>query len=440
MTTSQLSGWGRTFVDGREVRSEDLAAITQGAALSRGLGRSYGDASLPARGVSTVVGTTLADRILGFDDETGVLRVESGVSLAEVNRLLLPRGFFTPVTPGTKFVTLGGMVASDVHGKNHHVAGTFGRHVRSLVVRTGLGQVVHCSREHEPELFLATLGGMGLTGHILEIEVTFPKIPSPWIYEKTETAPNLDVFLQKLLAASEQFPMTVSWIDTIASGSSLGRGIIFGGRWAEPSEAKAGLPKPRAGFPMPIDLPSFALNRFTMGVFNTALYSATPKHKESIVSPDKFFYPLDRIHKWNRMYGSKGVTQHQCVIPKDNAAVGVRRLFDTLKQHGACSFLTVLKDCGPEGEGMISFPRPGISVALDIPIRDNTQLVIDKLNEIVIEHGGRIYLTKDGFTRPEHFLAMDPRVPAFLEVCRKWDPQGTLRSAQSERLFSGLRQ
>jgi len=183
MTTSQLSGWGRTFVDGREVRSEDLAAITQGAALSRGLGRSY------------------------------------------------------------------------VHGKNHHVAGTFGRHVRSLVVRTGLGQVVHCSREHEPELFLATLGGMGLTGHILEIEVTFLKIPSPWIYEKTETAPNLDVFLQKLLAASEQFPMTVSWIDTIASGSSLGRGIIFGGRWAEPSEAKAGLPKPRAGFPMPIDLP-----------------------------------------------------------------------------------------------------------------------------------------------------------------------------------------
>jgi decaprenylphospho-beta-D-ribofuranose 2-oxidase len=434
MSTSQLSGWGRTFVPGREVRSEDLQAITRGAALSRGLGRSYGDASLPASGVSAVVGTTLADRILGFDDATGLLRVEAGVCLGEVNRLLLPRGFFTPVTPGTKFVTLGGMVASDVHGKNHHVAGTFGRHVKSLVIRTGTGQVVKCSRDQERELFLATLGGMGLTGHILEIEVTFPRVPSPWIYEEDETAPGLDVFLEKLNAASVKYPMTVSWIDTIASGSSMGRGIVFGGRWAEPNEAKEGVPGARAAFPM-IPLPSFALNRFTMGVFNTALYTVTPKHKLSIVSPDKFFYPLDRIHMWNRMYGKKGVTQHQCVIPKDNAAVGIRKLFDTLKQHGACSFLTVLKDCGDEGDGLLSFPKPGISVALDIPIRDNTQLVIDKLNETVIEHQGRIYLTKDGFTRPEHFRAMDPRIDKFLEVCRKWDPDNTLRSAQSERIF-----
>ena len=234
MSTSQLSGWGRTFVPGREVRSEDLPGITRGAALSRGLGRSYGDASLPARGQSTVIGTTLADRILGFDDTTGMLRAEAGVCLGDLNRLLLPRGFVTPVTPGTKYVTLGGMVASDVHGKNHHVAGTFGRHVKSLVLRTGTGQVVRCSREQERELFLATLGGMGLTGHILEIEVQFSKVPSPWIYEETEAAPNFDIFLEKLNKASENFPMTVSWIDTIASGASMGRGIVFSGRWAEP--------------------------------------------------------------------------------------------------------------------------------------------------------------------------------------------------------------
>jgi decaprenylphospho-beta-D-ribofuranose 2-oxidase len=213
---------------------------------------------------------------------------------------------------------------------------------------------------------------------------------------------------------------------------------VFSGRWAEPGEAKPGLPNPRTAIPT-IPLPSFVLNRFTMGVFNTALYTVAPKHKQAIVTPEKFFYPLDRFHKWNQMYGSRGVTQHQCVIPKENAARGVRQLFDTLQQHGACSFLTVLKDCGPEGDGMISFPRAGISVALDIPIRDNTQLVIDKLNEIVIEHGGRIYLTKDGFTRAEHFAAMDPRIPAFLEVCRKWDPEGTLRSAQSERIFGKMR-
>ena len=437
MSTSQLSGWGRTFVPGKELRSEDLPAITKGAALSRGLGRSYGDASLPAQG-GTVVGTTLADRILAFDEATGLLRVEAGVCLGDLNRLLLPRGFFTPVTPGTTYVTLGGMVASDVHGKNHHVAGTFGKHVRSLLIRTGTGQVVKCSREQERELFLATLGGMGLTGHILEIEVAFPKIPSPWIYEETETAPNFDVFLEKLNKASQNFPMTVSWIDTISSGASMGRGIVFAGRWAEPNEAKEGLPKPRAAIPM-IPLPSFALNRFTMGVFNTALYTVSPKRQQHIVSPEKFFYPLDRIHAWNRMYGKSGVTQHQCVIPKDKANAGVRKLFDTLRVHGACSFLTVLKDCGPEGDGLLSFPKPGISVALDIPIRSNTQLVIDKLNEIVIENEGRIYLTKDGFTRPDHFRAMDPRVDTFLEVVRKWDPEGTLRSAQSERVFGSSR-
>jgi FAD/FMN-containing dehydrogenase len=438
MTTSQLSGWGRTFVPGRELRSEDLAGITRGAALSRGLGRSYGDASLPAHGQSTVVGTTLADRILGFDAETGVVRAEAGVCLGDLNRLLLPRGFFTPVTPGTKYVTLGGMVASDVHGKNHHVAGTFGRHVRSLVIRTGLGKVVTCSRYQEQELFLATLGGMGLTGHILEIEVQFSKIPSPWIYEEAETAPNFDIFLEKLNKASENFPMTVSWIDTIASGASMGRGIVFSGRWAEPNEAKQGLPPPRKPIPT-IPLPSFVLNRFTMGAFNTLLYNVTPNRRQGLVSPEKFFYPLDRFSKWNQMYGKKGVTQHQCVVPKVKANAATRKMFDLLRDHGACSFLTVLKDCGPEGDGMLSFPKPGISVALDIPIRANTQLVIDKLNEIVIENEGRIYLTKDGFTRAEHFRAMDPRIDAFLEVCKKWDPEGTLRSAQSERIFGTQR-
>lgn len=422
-------------VPGRELRSEDLERITAGAALSRGLGRSYGDASLPADADARVVGTTLADRLLGFDEASSVLRVEAGLCLAELNRLSLPRGLFTPVTPGTKFVTLGGMVASDVHGKNHHVDGTFGRHVRSLKLRVGNGRVLECSREREPELFFATLGGMGLTGHILEVEFQLARVESPWIFEERSRVADLDTFLVRLEDAAKKWPFTVGWIDTIARGRALGRGILYCGRWAEATEAPKRAPRRHRPITMPFALPGFVLSRFTIGVFNSLLYHTAPKHKESFVDPDSFFYPLDRILQWNLLYGSRGVAQHQCVLPKETAAVGVRSLFETLERMNASSFLSVIKDCGAEGEGLISFPRPGISVALDIPIHANIGRIIDELNEQVMKYGGRIYLTKDGHSRPEHVRAMDPRLDGFLEVCRKWDPKGLLRSAQSKRLF-----
>ena len=435
MREPTLSGWGRTAVPGRERRSEDLLNISTGAALSRGLGRSYGDASLPAAGTTQVVGTTLADRILAFDAASAVLRAEAGLCLAELNRIFLTRGFFTPVTPGTKFVTLGGMVASDVHGKNHHCDGTFGKHVRALKLRVGDGRVIECSRDVEPELFLATLGGMGLTGHILEVEFVLARVPTPWIYQESLRIPDLDAFLATLKEQARSWPFTVGWIDTLASGRRLGRGILYCGRWAEVSEAPAHAPPRRQPITMPFEPPSFVLNRLTIGVFNTLLYYRQPRRKLSVVDSDLFFYPLDRIRRWNLLYGARGVAQHQCVLPDENAAAGVRRMFDTLKRLDACSFLTVIKDCGAEGDGLLSFPRAGISLALDIPIRDNTQRVIDELNECVIACGGRIYLTKDGFSRPAHVRAMDPRLAEFRDVCRRWDPEGTLRSAQSERLF-----
>ncbi len=436
MDGSRLSGWGRTSVPGREVRSEQLEAITRDASLSRGLGRSYGDASLPAHAVQEVVGTRLADRILGFDPESGLMRAEAGLCLAEMNRLFLPRGYFTPVTPGTKFVTLGGMIASDVHGKNHHVSGTIGRHVQGLKLRVGDGRIIECSREHEPELFRATLGGLGLTGHILEVELRLARVPSPWIHTESFRIPSLDDFLVAIKEQGKVWPMTVGWLDTLASGRALGRGILFCGRWAEANEAPAKFPRSRPTPTVPFDFPSFALNRFSMGVFNAVLYHQhIPRHRRGIVDPNVYFYPLDRVLQWNRIYGARGVAQHQSVIPNETAAHTIRAMIDVLRELSASSFLTVLKDCGEEGEGLISFPRPGMTLALDIPIRDNTQLVIDRLNEKVIEGGGRIYLTKDGFTRPEHLRAMDPRVPAFLEVCRRWDPEGRIRSAQSDRLF-----
>jgi decaprenylphospho-beta-D-ribofuranose 2-oxidase len=431
-----LSGWGRTFVPGREVRGEDLESLTRGATLSRGLGRSYGDASLPAEGVSELVGTTLADRILAFDDSTGVLRAEAGLSLAEMNRLFLPRGFFTPVTPGTKFVTLGGMVASDVHGKNHHVAGTIGRHVRALKLRVASGQVIACSREHERELFLATLGGMGLTGHVLEVELTLERVPSPWIYQESRRIGDLDTFLVALKDAGKAWPFTVGWMDTVATGKALGRGILFCGRWAEKHEAPSHAPRQKPRITMPFSLPSGLLNRLTIGAFNQLVYrSHFQRLKRVTVDADKFFYPLDFVQRWNLAYGARGVTQHQSVIPEEAGAAGIRAMLELLHKLNASSFLTVVKDCGPEGEGLLSFPRPGMSLALDIPIRANTQEVVDALNEQVLACGGRIYLTKDGFTRAAHFRAMDPRVAAFMRVKKQWDPEGKLKSAQSERLF-----
>lgn len=431
-----LSGWGRSYKAGVEVRSENLKSASAHFPLSRGLGRSYGDASLLASGDKVALGTTLADRILGFDDQSGLLTCEAGLCLAELNRLFLGRGWFTPVTPGTKFVTLGGMVASDVHGKNHHVSGTIGRHVRQLLIRTGRGEVVRCDREQNSDLFFATLGGMGLTGHILEVTLLMEKIPSPWIYSESYRISSLDELLERIKSEGKKWPMTVSWIDTVSRGNSMGRGILFVGRWAEPHEAKPHLPKSKFSFKMPFSLPSWVLNRFTIGVFNFLVYwSHFQKTKRAVVDPDKYFYPLDFVQHWNRIYGSQGVTQHQSVIPAEAGAAGIAQMLRELAASKAASFLTVVKDCGEEGEGLLSFPMPGMSLALDIPIRENTTQVIQRLNHIVRDTGGRIYLTKDGLSTAEDFRRLEPRLDAFLEVRNKWDPENNLRSAQSERLM-----
>ncbi len=432
-----LCGWGRTYQPGSEYRTEDLVGGSRNATLSRGLGRSYGDASLPTGMDPRALGTTLADRILGFDETTGILRAEAGLCLAEMNRLYLKRNWFTPVTPGTKFVTLGGMVASDVHGKNHHVAGTIGQHVESLLMRVASGDVVRCSRTEHRDLFLATLGGMGLTGHILEVELRLERLPSPWIYTESYRASCLDELLEMVRESAKTWPMTVSWVDTVARGKALGRGILFVGRWATADEAPAGVPQERPAISAPFDLPSTLLNRFTIGLFNQAVYSSHfRKVKKGFVNPDAYFYPLDSLHHWNRFYGKQGVTQHQSVIPWEHGRSGVERLIQVLADAGTASFLTVIKDCGAEGDGILSFPRPGMSLALDIPIRKSTPQVIADLNHVVRETGGRIYLTKDGMTTAEDFSAMEPRLETFLAIKHKWDPENRIRSVQSDRLMS----
>jgi decaprenylphospho-beta-D-ribofuranose 2-oxidase len=436
MTTGTVTSWGRLTVAATERQSENLAHITKGAPLSRGLGRSYGDSSLPAVAGGVVVNTVLADRILGFDDTTGVLRAEAGLSLVELNRVFLRRGWFTPVSPGTMFVTLGGMVAADVHGKNHHHSGCFGAHVRRLTMRVADGRIVECSREQHPDLFRATIGGMGLTGHILEVEFQMARVASPWILAETEQIDNIDGFITGLRQAGDAWPMTVGWIDCLSRGASMGRGILMRGRWATAEEAPAQPPEPLRRITVPFDFPEFALCRPTVRLFNALYYRAHGKSmNRRIVHPEKWFYPLDSILHWNRIYGRRGFTQYQCLLPERGGRAAIRRFLELLTAKGGASFLCVIKDHGAEGDGLLSFPMKGTSIALDMAVRDDTPAIIDALNECVIAEGGRIYLTKDRFTRRNHFRAMEPRLAEWQRIRREWDPNGTIHSAQSVRLF-----
>ncbi|HZJ70837.1 MAG TPA: FAD-binding oxidoreductase, partial [Planctomycetota bacterium] len=271
---TELSGWGmHPRVQGRQRLSENLERITEGAVLTRGLGRSYGDASLPAPGGAPVAGSVLADRVLSFDLDSGQLRAEAGVTLMRLNRLSLPRGWFTPVTPGTHWVTLGGMVAADVHGKNHHVAGTFGEHVRSLRMRLADGRLIECSDEQERELFRATLGGMGLTGHVLEVTCQMTRVATPWIWQESEQVPNFETALERLAEAGRQWPYTVCWNDLLSDGPRLGRGLLMKSRWAEPGEAPGPTPRWRGAPTFPFLLPSWALQPWMLRLGNFLNYA-----------------------------------------------------------------------------------------------------------------------------------------------------------------------
>jgi FAD/FMN-containing dehydrogenase len=418
------------------MRSEDLEQLTRDAVLTRGLGRSYGDSSLPPASHPVVAATPLADRVLSFDEATGTLRAEAGLSLREINRLFLPRGFYDPVAPGTQFITLGGMVAADVHGKTHHQAGSFGRHLLALRMRVADGRILDCSRELEPDLFRATLGGMGLTGHILEVECRLARVPSSWLWLETERIPDLERFVDALKEAGPRWPYTVGWIDCLSRGRRLGRGLLGRARWATPAEAPARPPQPLRRPSLPVVFPEWVLNRWSVRAFNALYYRKQLRRvTRGIAHPETFFYPLDAIGHWNRMYGRRGFTQYQCVLPESAGRGAARRFLELLTRHGGASMLCVIKDCGEEGEGLLSFPLRGISIALDLPIRDQTPGLVDTLNELVVAEGGRVYLAKDQFTRPERYRAMEPRLAEWTRIRRAWDPEGRLRSAQSVRLL-----
>jgi len=434
-----VAGWGRHPVEvGRVERPEHLA-LPAGAEplVPRGLGRAYGDAALPSAPGGCVLESTRADRIREFDPVTGQLRCEAGLSLAEILRVFVPRGWFPPVTPGTKFVTVGACVACDVHGKNHHRDGSFGGFVDRLRLLTADGRLVDCGPGRERELFLATVGGMGLTGLIVEVTLRLRRVETPWIVLETQGVAGLEAMLEGLRLSAAHWPYTVGWIDCLAQGSDVGRGILMRGRHA--TQVEAGTRRARRGrrIHVPIDAPEWLLNPLFMRWFNRLYaWSHGRTLRRRVVSYDAFFYPLDAISQWNRLYGPRGFLQYQCVVPRTAGPRPVAALLERLAAAGAASFLAVIKDCGPASEAYLSFPLEGTTLALDLPYRGAvTEDLIHELNAIVIDHGGRIYLAKDAVTRAADFARMERRLAQWRAVRDRWDPGHRFRSALSVRLL-----
>ena len=434
-----LAGWGRHPVRrGRVTRAERLALPAGTVRVApRGLGRAYGDAALPADEGDVVVDTTAADRIIEWDPASGRLRCEAGLGLAEVIRLFLPRGWFPPVTPGTKFVTVGGCVACDVHGKNHHRDGSFGCFVDEVRLILADGRVVDCGPARERELFLATVGGMGLTGLIAEVAFRLAPVESPWIVLETEGVPSLAAMVDGLRAAGREWPYTVGWIDCLSSGRGLGRGVLMCGRHARRGEAGARPPRPRPARGVPFDAPEWLLSPLFVRAFNGAYYRwHGGRRRRRLVSYEEFFYPLDAIHDWNRLYGRRGFLQYQCVLPRTDGPGAMAAVMERLAASGAASFLAVIKDCGPESGAYLSFPMEGMTLALDLPYRGAaTEALIHALNALVIDAGGRVYLAKDAVTRAEDFARMTPRLAEWRRVRDRWDPGHRFRTAQSIRVL-----
>ena len=435
---TRLSGWGRfPRADCRVDAVRDLAEASDvvadagaGGLIARGAGRAYGDAALNPHGVLAMGG---CDRMLAFDPATGLLEAEAGVLLRDVVATFAPRGWFAPVTPGTQFVTLGGMAACDVHGKNHHGAGSVSRHIAWLDLLLADGAVVRCSADTHADLFAATCGGMGLTGVILRLALRLIPIETGWVRQTTVAAPNLDVAMETF-EANRATTYSVAWIDCLAKGDDLGRSLVYLGEHArreEIDERPPAGPPPRHVRAVPVDLPGFTLNRLSVAAFNAAYY-ARGKPGEALVDLQTYFYPLDSVRDWNRIYGPAGFLQHQCVLPPEAARAGLQALLTRIADRGAGSFLAVLKLLG-EAAGPLSFPRPGYTLALDFPATAANFSLLVELDAVVADHGGRLYLAKDARAGVSTLRGYE-RLGDFRAVRARVDPGGRFRSLQSERL------
>lgn len=402
--------------------------------IPRGLGRCYGDAALSGK----IISTARFNRMLSFSEETGVLLAEAGTTLEEILSIFVPRGFFLPVTPGTKYVTLGGAVASNVHGKNHHVEGCFCDHLEYIEIMLSDGSIVKCSKLENRDLFDASCGGMGLTGIILRTAVRLKRIETSYIKQECIRTANIDEVLD-LFEKCKSISYSVAWIDCLKKGSSLGRSVIMLGEHCALEE----LPEKHKKHPLetgkkpflsvPFFFPGFVLNRFTVKIFDCLYYNLRPAHSFKVVPYEGFFYPLDSISCWNRIYGRRGFLQYQFVLPKEGGKEALKDIIKAISKSGMGSFLTVLKAFGPQ-EGLLTFPTEGYTLALDFPKSKKTMELLDALDKIVRSHSGKIYLAKDSRMSPETFSSGYSSLEKFLRIKREQDQNNKFSSLLSERL------
>ena len=439
-----MTGWGRTprvdaelvVLDPAELASTFATPPPRGV-LARGLGRSYGDAAQNAGG--RVLTTQRLDREPSFvDATTGCVRVGAGVSFDELLRWSVPRGWFVPVTPGTRYVTVGGAIAADVHGKNHHADGSLGNFVRRITMHTpagGRGEVLPGD-----DLFAITLGGMGLTGVVLDADIALRPVTSSAMKVDTYREPNLDALLRRLRELDRSHTYTVAWIDLLARGAARGRGVITAGEHADASELDARRrPTPLAYSPRPLlgvpdVVPNGLLNALVVTAFNELWYRKSPRRRigelQTIAS---FFYPLDALDNWNRLYGRRGFTQYQLVVPDDATAV-LETILGITSEQRLPAFLGVLKRFGPAGTGLLSFPAPGWTLTMDLPAHPDVAPALDRFDDLVRDAGGRVYLAKDARLPRHHLRAMYPNLDQWRELRDRCDPMGILTSDLDRRL------
>ena len=427
--TDRYAGWGRaTFATGELARPERvsslLSLIKESPAPAIGSRRSYGDAALNSGG--RAIDMTRMNRILGFDPETGLLNVEAGVQIGEIARIFAPQGWLPAVMPGTGFATVGGCIAQDVHGKNHHSVGSFGCHVKSITLIVK-GKPKRITLEKNKSLFLATVGGIGQTGVILSAEIQLMACKGDVIMVTERRVQGLDEFLSLFDVSDATY--SVGWIDATAKGEDLGRGIL------EEAETGAGLvPSPKSSKKIPIDAPGFALSAPIVRAFNKAYFKRVPNSGRTSVKPiQEFFFPLDKIHDWNRLYGKNGFHQFQCVLPLSETET-LREMLVRIAQSELASPLAVLKRLGPGRAGFMSFPMEGYTLAVDFRNRGGAKNLIEALESMTTKAGGRIYLAKDSLSTADEVKSMYPDQPKFAAEAAKVDPEGTLETDMTRRL------
>lgn len=446
----RLSGWGRTAWTVADVIStteeslmrSTLSTVGERGAIARGLGRSYGAAAQNAGG--TVLEITSEHDPLGIDAVldpiSGILDVASSVSLDSILRMCVPRGWFVPVTPGTRFVTVGGAIASDVHGKNHHFDGSFGQHVLSMTVMLSSGEIVELSPETNPAWFWATVGGMGLTGIVIRASLQMLRIESSQVRVETERLTNFDAVCEAMSGDGEddEYRYSVCWVDLLATGSSMGRGVLTRGDHASASEADNDDPlqyDPRLRVSAPGWVPNGLLNKLSIKAFNEAWYRKAPsKRHVGMESIPAFFHPLDGVNKWNRLYGPQGFIQYQFIVPLDRTDV-LRKVIETFSSAGVASFLAVLKRMGPQNPAPLSFPTEGWTLTLDMAagIKGLAELLAS-VDSMVLDAGGRHYLAKDSHVAPSAVRRGYPRFEEWMSTRDAMDPAGVWRSDLARRL------